>query len=129
MVEQAARQGEPESMDFEVVTREEVDMLMTEIESVESNQRAELAMRLTQRSSSMLFEGELTAQEQAAQDLAEAQNAELKEYISEMVLMISTGKEEVDKANIDVVADGILAKSLQVHAEYIQQLERNLEEL
>lgn len=51
------------------------------------------------------------------------------EYISEMVQLISTGNDEVDQQNIELVAENILAKALQMHKEYVAVIEANLKEL
>ena len=42
----------------------------------------------------------------------ESQDVELREYISQMLLMISTGNDEVDQANIELVATNIHTKAL-----------------
>jgi len=59
----------------------------------------------------------------------ESQDAELREYISQMLLMISTGNDEVDQANIELVATNIHTKALQMHKEFKVTLENNLKEL
>lgn len=61
--------------------------------------------------------------------LMESQDVELREYISQMLLMISTGNDEVDQANIELVATNIHTKALQMHKEFKVTLENNLKEL
>ena len=51
------------------------------------------------------------------------------EYISEMVLLISTGNEDVDNENIELVAENIHTKAVQMHKEYVSLLEANLKDL
>ena len=43
---------------------------------------------------------------------------ELLEYISEMLNMISSGDDTIDAASIEVVADTVHARAIQLHAEY-----------
>ena len=71
----------------------------------------------------------MTEEERQANDLLEAENDELMEYISEMLMMISSGEENADLANIELVADNILAKSVQVHSEFKKSLQASLKEL
>ena len=42
---------------------------------------------------------------------------ELRLYISDLLLIISTGDEEADMANIEMVADNVHAKTVQVQEE------------
>ena len=42
----------------------------------------------------------------------EEKNAELLQYISEMVLIISTGDEEADQASIELVAESIYSRAV-----------------
>ena len=42
----------------------------------------------------------------------EEKNAELLQYISEMVLIISTGDEEADQASIELVAESIHSRAV-----------------
>ena len=51
------------------------------------------------------------------------------EYISEMVQLISTGNEDIDNPNIEMVAENIHHKAVQMHKEYLALLEANLKEL
>ena len=51
------------------------------------------------------------------------------EYIGEMVKFISTGNEDIDNPNIEIVAENIHAKAIQMHKEYLSHLEANLKEL
>ena len=51
------------------------------------------------------------------------------EYIGEMVKFISTGNEDIDNPNIEIVAENIHAKAIQMHKEYLTHLEANLKEL
>ena len=57
------------------------------------------------------------------------QDAELKEYISQMLLLISTGNEKADMTNIELVASNIQDKALQMHKEFKITLGNNLKEL
>ena len=59
----------------------------------------------------------------------EGQDAELREYISQMLLMISTGNDQVDQTNIELVATNIHDKAMQIHKEFKGTLEKNLKEL
>lgn len=51
--------------------------------------------------------------------------AELENYICEMLLMISTGDDELDMQSIEVVAVNIHTKAVQMHKEYQKHLELN----
>ena len=48
---------------------------------------------------------------------------ELRLYISDLLLIISTGDEEADMANIELVADNVHAKTVQVQEEQKRMLE------
>ena len=48
---------------------------------------------------------------------------ELRLYISDLLLIISTGDEEADMANIEMVADNVHAKTVQVQEEQKRMLE------
>lgn len=58
-----------------------------------------------------------------------ADNEELREYITEMVLLISSGDEAADEAAIDMAAHNIHAKSVQVFEEYKASLKASLKEI
>lgn len=53
------------------------------------------------------------------------QNEELQEYISEMLLLISTGDEEADMANVELISENIHTKAVQIHSEYQNVLKEN----
>ena len=54
---------------------------------------------------------------------------ELRLYISDLLLIISTGDEEADMANIEMVADNVHAKTVQVQEEQKKLLELTTEEI
>ena len=54
---------------------------------------------------------------------------ELRLYISDLLLIISTGDEEADMANIEMVADNVHAKTIQVQEEQKKLLELTTEEI
>ena len=54
---------------------------------------------------------------------------ELRLYISDLLLIISTGDEEADMANIEIVADNVHAKTIQVQEEQKKLLELTTEEI
>ena len=64
--------------------------------------KRELAKRLSNRTSYDI-------------DAISPEEAELQEYISEMLLLISSGDDEVDSANIELVADNIHTKAVEMH--------------
>lgn len=57
------------------------------------------------------------------------QDAELREYISQMLLLISTGDNKAYQTNIELVATNIHNKAMQMHKEFKVALENNLKEL
>ena len=59
----------------------------------------------------------------------EEQQMELLEYISEMLNMISSGDDTIDAASIEVVADTVHARAVQLHAEYRKLLQANRKHL
>ena len=59
----------------------------------------------------------------------EEQQMELLEYISEMLNLISSGDDTVDAASIEVVADTVHARAIQLHAEYRKLLQANRKHL
>ena len=56
----------------------------------------------------------MSPEERKASEMQAVENEELKAYISEMLLLISTGVESVDMDNIEMVAENIYAKSVQI---------------
>lgn len=69
---------------------------------------------------------ELTEEETKCVEQIENENQELLEYIGEMVQLISTGKDEVDQQNIELIAGNIHAKALQMHKEYVAVTQASL---
>mmetsp|Transcript_4912 Transcript_4912/g.6005 ORF Transcript_4912/g.6005 Transcript_4912/m.6005 type:complete len:88 (+) Transcript_4912:145-408(+) len=81
-----------------------------------------IARSLLERSQSNRHEStNLSPDERAAAAAAElqaAENTELRDYISEMLLLITTGVESTDMANIEIVADNIHTKTVHVWVQY-----------
>ena len=42
-----------------------------------------------------------------------------------MLLLISTGEDEVDRANIELIAENVYTKTIQMHNDYVKQLAEN----
>lgn len=61
--------------------------------------------------------------------MTEQNNTELIEYISEMLKLISSGKDDIDNHHIDLVAENIHAKALIMHSEFMSFLKASLKEV
>ena len=55
-------------------------------------------------------------------EIQEGDLQELRKYISEILLLISTGVESADMANIELAADNIYAKQSNILSEYKKTL-------
>ena len=99
-------------------TNLEDDFLVIEREAEQDDEeyKRELAKRLSNRTSSVASNDS---------DAISPEEAELQEYISEMLLLISTGDDEVDLANIELVADNIHTKAVEMHNQLKKHLEAN----
>ena len=103
--------------EFEVVNP--LDALSQE----QLDKRREIANSMTGRTASMcLYDAE---KEESKEVVLDDSQIELREYIGEMLLLITTGDEDVDMANIEMIADNIHAKAVQVHTEYQKHLKEN----
>ena len=110
------------------------ELLIEDIEEKERQQRAQIASLLTQKSQQPLCDDDDDNDEDTQQSVARemqqmADNEELREYITEMVLLISSGDEAADEAAIDMAAHNIHAKSVQVFEEYKASLKASLKEI
>ena len=63
------------------------------------------------------------------ESVLDEQNEELVGYMSEMIKLISSGKEDVDQAHLKLASENIHAKALVMHKEYVCYLEICLKEV
>ena len=118
---------------YQILEASEAMTSINDLSEAQHNSRAQIARKITKKFGE--DEEEKGAQVTEEESKIEQDDAyvddihELRLYISDLLLIISTGDEEADMANIEMVADNVHAKTVQVQEEQKKLLELTTEEI
>ena len=106
---------------YQILEASEAMTSINDLSEAQHNSRAQIARKITKKFGEDEEEkGSQVTEEESKieQDDAYVDDIhELRLYISDLLLIISTGDEEADMANIEMVADNVHAKTVQVQEE------------
>ena len=118
---------------YQILEASEAMTSINDLSEAQHNSRAQIARKITKKFGEDEEEkGSQVTEEESKieQDDAYVDDIhELRLYISDLLLIISTGDEEADMANIEMVADNVHAKTVQVQEEQKKLLELTTEEI